>query len=63
MILKAFKKKSNQKYINNILNQRHVAVNSKKIESVGVIFSLNEFGDFDVFKTELKKYLTVLNKI
>ncbi|GFZ86467.1 hypothetical protein GCM10011531_17250 [Aquaticitalea lipolytica] len=55
MILKAFKKKSNQKYINNILNQRHVAVNSKKIESVGVIFSLDEFGDFDVFRAFLNE--------
>lgn len=60
MILKAFKKKSNQKYINNILKQRNVPVKNKKIESVGVILNLNEFGDFESFRVFLKE-LNVLD--
>ncbi|MCB0446493.1 MAG: hypothetical protein KDD03_03105 [Gelidibacter sp.] len=53
MILKAFKEKSNQKYINSVLNSRQVAVTNKRIESVGVILSLKEFGDFDAFRNFL----------
>lgn len=54
MILKAFKEKSNQKYINKLLNARRVAVTSAKMKSVGVILNMNEFSDFDEFRSLLK---------
>lgn len=54
MILKAFKEKSNQKYINKLLNARHVAVSGVQMKSVGVILNMNEFSDFDAFRTFFK---------
>jgi hypothetical protein len=47
MFLKRFKEKSIQKYINNILNIRKIGVNDHKIESVGVILSLEEFNEHE----------------
>ena len=46
MILKVFKEKSNQKYINKLLNARQVAVSNNKMNTVGVILNLSEFSDF-----------------
>ncbi|MFK7783250.1 DUF6913 domain-containing protein [Psychroserpens sp.] len=54
MILKAFKANSNQKYINKLLNARQVAVSNLKMNSVGVILNMNEFSDFDVFRSYFK---------
>lgn len=54
MILKAFKANSNQKYINKLLNARQVAVSNLKMNSVGVILNMNEFSDFDAFRTYFK---------
>ncbi|OUR95105.1 hypothetical protein A9Q87_00755 [Flavobacteriales bacterium 34_180_T64] len=54
MILKAFREKSNHKYINKLLNARKVAVSSKKINSIGVILNLSEFSDFETFRVSLK---------
>lgn len=50
MIFKAFKEKSNQKHVNKLLNSRCIAVSQTKIQSIGVILSLNEFGDLDAFR-------------
>lgn len=50
MILKAFKEKSTQKYINKILNLRTPHIHPKKIKSVGVVLNLNEFADLDAFR-------------
>lgn len=50
MIFRAFKEKSNRKHINKLLNSRNVPIHQKKIESVGVILNLNEFGDLDAFR-------------
>src|SRR5690606_4350897 len=55
MIFKAFKEKSNQKYINKLLNSRTSAVQPKKIQSVGVILNLNEFADLDAFRDFFKE--------
>src|SRR5690606_808816 len=55
MIFKAFKEKSNQKYINKLLNSRTSAVQPKKIQSVGVILNLNEFADLDAFRGFFKE--------
>ncbi len=54
MILKVFKTNSNQKYVNKLLNVRQVAVSSLKMNSVGVILNMNEFSDFDAFRTYFK---------
>ncbi|RKE95076.1 DUF6913 domain-containing protein [Ichthyenterobacterium magnum] len=54
MIFKAFKEKSNQKYINKLLNARRVAVSNTKIDSVGVILHLSEFSDFEAFRAYFK---------
>ena len=51
MILKSFKEKLNQKFINKLINSRRVASSSKKVESVGIVLNLSEF---DVFFDELK---------
>lgn len=50
MILKAFKEKSNQKFVNRLLRSKNVGVSDKKIESVGVIIDANEFSDVEAFK-------------
>ncbi|MDG5491706.1 hypothetical protein [Psychroserpens sp. SPM9] len=54
MILKAFKAKSNQKYINKLLNARRVAVSNTKMETVGVILNISEYSDFEAFRAFFK---------
>lgn len=54
MILKAFKEKSNQKYINKLLNARRVAVSNTKMNTVGVILNSSEFSDFEAFRVFFK---------
>lgn len=54
MIFKAFKENSNQKYINKLLSARKAAVDNRKISSVGVILNIDEFKDFEAFRTYLK---------
>jgi hypothetical protein len=51
MILKVFKEKSNQKYINKLLSARQVAVSNNKMNTVGVILSVSEFSDFESFRS------------
>lgn len=53
MILEAFREKSNQKYINKLLNSKSTAISNKKIESVGVIVDASEFSDAEGFKNFL----------
>ena len=50
MFLKLFRKRSNQKYINKILNSKRSKISQKKIRSVGIILSLEEFKDYDKIK-------------
>jgi hypothetical protein len=50
MILKAFREKSNQKFINKLLSSKNVAFNNKKLESVGIIVDATEFSDTEAFK-------------
>jgi hypothetical protein len=54
MILKAFKEKSNQKYVNNLLNTRVPAVNSNKVKTIAVLLSASEFHEFEVFRVYFK---------
>ncbi|MEO8772816.1 MAG: hypothetical protein ABI263_04405 [Gelidibacter sp.] len=63
MILKAFREKSNQKFINKLLRSKNVAVSNKKIESVGVIIDATEFSDVEVFKTFFNELGVQLPKI
>ena len=50
MFLQGFKRNSNQKFINKLLNKREPILSSKKIEFVGIIINLNEFDDFEAFR-------------
>ncbi|MBT8260969.1 MAG: hypothetical protein HKO92_01375 [Flavobacteriaceae bacterium] len=63
MFLKRFKDKSNQKYINNVLNSRISNVKNKRINSVGILFNLAEFSDYDVFKKFIKSLNVKDNKV
>lgn len=63
MFLKLFKDKSNQKYINRILNSRISSVKIKRVESVGVLLNLEEFNDYDEFRYFLKSVNVLDNKI
>ena len=49
MILKAFKEKSNQKFINNLLSNRKVEVSDGKIKTVGVLFDDDQYLKKDDF--------------
>jgi len=55
MFLKRFKKKSIQKYINNILKNRNANVNDGKIESVGIILNLVEYNEHENLVLFFKK--------
>lgn len=54
MILKAFKEKSNQKYVNKLLASRKAAVNSQKVKTIAVLLNADEFVDFEVFRHYFK---------
>ena len=47
MFLKLFRKRSNRKYINKILNSKRSKISEKKIRSIGIILSLDEYKDYD----------------
>ena len=63
MILKGYKAKSNQKFINKLLDARNTVLSPKKIESVGILFSVKEFDDFDAFRNVFKNLNVDVNKI
>ncbi|RNC79762.1 MAG: hypothetical protein ED556_14380 [Winogradskyella sp.] len=50
MILKAFKEKSNQKYINKMLMNREGVISNETINSVGVLLNESEFKDYEVIE-------------
>jgi len=54
MILKAFKEKSNQKFIDITLSSRKVAISEGKIDSVGVLLNASEFSDYSIIETFLR---------
>ena len=62
MFLKVFKDNSNQKYINKLLAARKAAVDNRKISSIGVILNIDEFKDFEAFRTYLKELEIKSNK-
>ncbi|WP_296385939.1 hypothetical protein [Winogradskyella sp.] len=54
MILKAFKEKSNQKYVNKLLAARKAAVNNNKVKTIAVLLNAKEYDDFETFKAFFK---------
>ena len=55
MFLRAFKEYSNKKYLNKILSNRYVNVDDNKIESLGIIFNMDEIADFGLLKNLVSK--------
>lgn len=55
MILKAFKEKSNQKYINRLLNAASNRNKHSIVKSVGVVLNVDEFTDVEVFNRFFKE--------
>lgn len=55
MILKAFKEKSNRKYVNSLLATRQSTVNNDKIKTVAVLLNADEFHEFEVFRVYFKE--------
>lgn len=58
MILKGFREKSIKKQLNKLLSEVHENVNNDTVESLGVIFNINEVDDFEKFN-ELATYLKI----
>jgi len=54
MILKAFKEKSNQKYVNKLLAARKAAVNNNKVKTIAVLLNADEYDDFESFRAFFK---------
>jgi len=54
MILKAFKEKSNQKFINSVLSKREALADAKPIKTVAVLFNADEYSNYDEFSETLK---------
>jgi hypothetical protein len=54
MILKAFKEKSIQKYVNKLLATRKSAVSNSKVKTVAVLLNTSEFHEFEVFRVYFK---------
>ena len=59
MILKAFKEKSNQKFIDRILAERKVSMSVNKIDSVGVLLNNSEFNDHSEIELFLQKEIGI----
>ncbi|WP_411894820.1 DUF6913 domain-containing protein [Winogradskyella sp. A2] len=55
MILKAFKTKSNQKYVNSLLQARKAYVNSNKVKTIAVLLNIDEFDEFEMFRALFKE--------
>ncbi|WP_353778543.1 hypothetical protein [Winogradskyella sp. 3972H.M.0a.05] len=55
MILKAFREKSNQKYINSLLNSRKAVFTNDKVKTIGVLLNLEEYDDFESFRLYFKE--------
>lgn len=63
MFLKRFKEKSNQKYINSILNSRQPIVDNRKIESVGIVLCFDEYNNYEAFRKLFKNLGILENKV
>jgi hypothetical protein len=63
MFLKRFKEKSIRKYVNGILKNRNTNVSDRKIESVGIILSRDEYDQRDEFLLFFKDHSIRENRI
>lgn len=63
MFLKAFKEKSNKKYLNELLSERKVNVSNNKVKSLGVILNFDEIEDFNAFNVLASRLKVHANKI
>lgn len=63
MILKGLKEKSNQKFINKLLDSRQNTLSDHTIESVGILLNMSEFDDFEAFRSFLQSLNIHPNKI
>ncbi|MFS4481512.1 DUF6913 domain-containing protein [Hyunsoonleella sp. 2307UL5-6] len=63
MILKAFREKSNKKYLNKLLSKRKVNVDDSKIKSLGVLLNFDEIEDFNAFNVLASRLKIHTNKI
>ena len=63
MFLKAFKEKSNKKYLNKLLSERCVDVDSSKVYNLAVIINVNENDDYNLFKSLAKKINVHENRV
>lgn len=55
MFLKAFREKSNRKYINKLLDIPKAAVNNNKVKTIAVLLNANEYDDFESFRLYFKE--------
>lgn len=63
MFLKAFKTKSNKKYLNKLLSERKVNVGNNRIKSLGIILNFDEIEDFNAFNVLASHLKIHANKI
>jgi hypothetical protein len=63
MFLKRFREKSNQKYVNTLLDTSVRHVHQKKIETVGVLLNLDEFKNYDSLRQLLNSIGIKDNKV
>ena len=63
MFLKAFKEKTNKKYLNKLLSEREVNVDTKKVYSLAVIINIDENSNYNLFKTLANKLHVHENRI
>lgn len=55
MFLKAFKEKSNRKYVNKLLDIPKAVVNNNKVKTIAVLLNAKEYDDFEAFRLYFKE--------
>ena len=63
MFLQGLKEKSNQKFINKLVDTRQRNFSAKRIESVGIILNLIEHDNFEIFRDFFEELKINPNKI
>ena len=63
MFFRAFKENSNKKYLNKMLSNREVSIDSSEVKSLGVVLNLAESKDFNAFKSLAEKLKIHPNKL
>jgi len=63
MFLKGLREKSLKKFINSVLSSRQVFVNNSKVENLGVLLHISEYGDFESFRKLASSMNILPNKL